>query len=246
MSVEYVFTIDVFTPDTMPMARLADYLAELAHLVGHKETTHFKRVELGSAKLAYSVADATSARVEQRIVAAPSGEGPREAVEAFKRLDDMLAADNAVGSLQKATGGGVVIQFPGRLRPAELTLPAFRQPGTIDGEVVSLGGKDKTAHVILRDGSVTYSNISVTRDQAKRLAPFLYQGKVRLSGTGRWQRETNGAWKLLTFSVDDFESLDDAPLADVLSDLRAAAPRLTAEDAYNDIAALRLDDGEVH
>lgn len=246
MSVEYVFTIDVFTPDTIPMARLAEYIAELAQLVGHKETTHFRRVESGSAKLAYAVADSTNARVEQRIIAAPSGEGPREAIEAFKRLDEMLAADNAVGSLQKAAGSAVVIQFPGRLRPAELALPAFRQPGTIDGEVVSLGGKDKTAHVILRDGNVTYSNISISRSQAKGLAPYLYQGKVRLSGTGRWQRQTDGAWRLLNFAVDDFEILDDTPLSDVLRDLRTAAPQLVDEGAYFDIAALRIDDGEVH
>jgi hypothetical protein len=44
---EYTFRIDVFTPETMPMARLAEYLAELSKLVGHSQSTHFDRVAPG-------------------------------------------------------------------------------------------------------------------------------------------------------------------------------------------------------
>jgi hypothetical protein len=43
--VEYVFRIDAFTPDTLPMARLAEYLSALAKLLGHQEHTHFVRVD---------------------------------------------------------------------------------------------------------------------------------------------------------------------------------------------------------
>ena len=53
--VEYVLRIDAFTPDTMPMARLAEYLGALARLLGHAEHTHFVRLEEGSAKLVHRV-----------------------------------------------------------------------------------------------------------------------------------------------------------------------------------------------
>ncbi|HZL00812.1 MAG TPA: hypothetical protein VFC47_13045 [Caulobacteraceae bacterium] len=48
---EYTLWIDVFTLDTLPMSRLAQYLGALADLIGFKETTHFVRVEAGSARV---------------------------------------------------------------------------------------------------------------------------------------------------------------------------------------------------
>ena len=53
---EYRFRIDVFKPDTMPMGRLAEYMADLSQLLGEKEQVHFVRLEEGSKiELAYDL-----------------------------------------------------------------------------------------------------------------------------------------------------------------------------------------------
>lgn len=243
---EYTFRIDVFTPDTLPMARLAEYMAALADLIGHRESTHFTRIEEGSARLVSRVEDQDAQKVQRRLEAVTSANPPQGAAKAFKILDDMLAEDNAVGEVI-GPAGAVIIPFPGRTRPKALTFPAFRQDGSIDGQIVSIGGRDKTAHVTLQDGGLTYTNIDLNRDVARELAKHLYGTKVRLFGSGRWERHPEGAWKLLAFTVDRYEVLDDAPLGDVLAEIRSIpGSGAMGADAYNELMALRLGEDEIH
>lgn len=243
---EYTLRIDVFTPDTLPMARLAEYMAALADLIGHKESTHFARIEEGSACLVSRVDEQDAPKVQRRLEAVASHNPPQGTIKAFKALDDMLAEDNAVGEVI-GPAGAVIIPFPGRTRPKALTFPAFRQDGSIDGQIVSIGGRDKTAHVTLQDGGLTYTNIDLNRDVARELAKHLYGTKVRLFGSGRWERHPEGTWKLLAFTVDRYEVLDDAPLGDVLADIRSipgSSP--IGADAYDELMALRVGEGEIH
>jgi hypothetical protein len=44
----YQFYIDAFTPETIPMARLADYMASFAELLGHCEYVHLEKLKPGS------------------------------------------------------------------------------------------------------------------------------------------------------------------------------------------------------
>lgn len=243
---EYTFRIDVFTPATLPMARLAEYMAALADLIGHKESTHFARIEEGSACLVSCVEEQDAPKVQQRLESVMSPVPPQGAAKAFKTLDDMLAEDNAVGEVI-GPAGAVIIPFPGRTRPKALTFPAFRQDGSIDGQIVSIGGRDKTAHVTLQDSGLTYTNIDLNRHLARELAKHLYGTKVRLFGIGRWERHPEGAWKLLAFTVDRYEILDDAPLGAFLAEIRSIpGSGLASEGAYEDLMALRLDEGEIH
>ena len=41
---EYRFVIDALSPDTLPMARLAEYMGELARLLGRPDQVHFERL----------------------------------------------------------------------------------------------------------------------------------------------------------------------------------------------------------
>jgi len=45
---EYRFKIDAYTPDTMPMSRLAEYMRELSEMLGEPSAVHFERLEPGS------------------------------------------------------------------------------------------------------------------------------------------------------------------------------------------------------
>jgi hypothetical protein len=244
---EYIFRIDVFTPDTLPMARMAAYVGALADLVGHKENTHFVRIEAGSARLVSRVAPQDAPKVERRMAGVLTPNAVPAAARAFKVLDDLLAEDNAVGEVI-GPDGAIIIPFPGRNRPKALTFPAFRQDGSLDGQIVNIGGRDKTAHVILQDGAITYTSIDLSRDLARELAKHLYGQKVRLFGSGRWERHPDGVWKLLSFTVDRHEVLDDAPLSAVLAEIRASPHNGLVDDPaiYDGLMALRLGEGELH
>ncbi|MWV29154.1 hypothetical protein [Aurantiacibacter rhizosphaerae] len=243
--VEYVFRIDVFTPDNLPMGRLAEYLAALAKLIGHRDNTHFVKIEKGSAKLVHMVEPVDAPKVEKRLGRVRSGEAPKEAMQARAELDDLLANDNAVGTLSEVGTGRVVIPFEGRNRPKPLTFPAFREDATIQGQVVRVGGTDSTAHAIIQDGDTSHTNLSMSRDTAKRLAQLLYGPIVRLHGNGRFERLRDGEWKMLDFKVERFEVLDDATIGESIAALRSVQNNgLMSSNAYLEARSLAEDDEE--
>src|SRR4051812_2720236 len=95
--VEYRFAIDAFTPDTLPMARLAEYMGEFACLLGQTDHVHFARIEKGSATLVSTVEWEAIPKVRERVrvVKYRDPAAPTEAVRAFDNLDRRLALDNA-------------------------------------------------------------------------------------------------------------------------------------------------------
>lgn len=243
--VEYVFRIDVFTPDTLPMGRLADYLAALAKMIGHAEHTHFVRVEAGSAQLVHKVDPVDAPKVEARLNDVRLGQAPREAQKAQRELDELLADDNAVGTLSEKATGRVVVPFLGRNRPKPIVFPAFRENAVAQGQIVSIGGRDSTAHAILQDGDVVHVNLSMTRNIARELAPLLYGPIVRLHGNGRFERQNDGNWKMLDFKVDRYERLDESLPKDFLVELRAVpGNNLMSPEAYWNFRGERDEDGE--
>jgi hypothetical protein len=245
--VEYVFHIDVFTPDSLPMARLAEYLAALAKMIGHTDHTHFLRVDQGSAKLVHKVDLVDAPKVEARLNSVRLGSAPNEAMAARRVLEDLLANDNAVGALSEAETGRVVVPFLGRDRPKPMSFPPFREDTTIDGQVVSIGGRDSTAHATLQDGDVFHVNLSMKREVARELAKLLYGPMVRVHGNGRFERQPDGVWKMHDFRVERFEKLDERSVADTLAEIRQVPGNaLMAKSAYHDVASLRQegDQGE--
>lgn len=241
---EYVFRIDAFTPETLPMARLAEYLAELAKLLGHAEHTHFVRVDPGSAQLVHCVDAVDARKVETRLNGVRLGDAMKDALKAHRALEELLLNDNATGTLTEAVSGRVVVPFVGRNRPKLLGFPPFRQDTSIDGQIVNIGGRDDTAHATLQDGDIYHANLSMKRDLARELGKLLYGPIVRLHGNGRFERLPDGIWKMLDFRVDGFELPDEKSLPDAVSTLRrVAGGGLMSADAYKVVAGFR-DDGE--
>lgn len=241
--VEYVFLIDVFTPDTLPMERLALYLGALAKMIGHPEHTHFVRVDEGSAKLVHKIDAVDAPKVETRLNSVAVGSGPKDAMAARQALDDMLANDNAVGTLTEVATGRVIVPFEGRNRPKRLVFPPFRENTTIEGQIVNIGGRDTTAHAQLQDGDLYHTNVAMSREIARDLAPLLYGPTVRLHGNGKFERQVDGVWKLLDFKVDRFDVLDDKPIRETLAGARnLPGGGLTQPDSYERIRQLRDED----
>lgn len=243
--VEYVFSIDAFTPDTLPMGRLAEYLAALAKLIGHNDHTHFVSLEKGSALLVHKVDAMDAPKVESRLNGVRQGEASKDALSARQTLEDLLANDNAVGALIERGSGRTVVPFVGRNRPKPLTFPPFREDTTIEGQIVRIGGQDSTAHATLQDGDTYHSNVSMKRDVARELAPLLYGPPVRLFGNGRFERLPNGVWKMHDFRVDRFEKLDGRTIAEALETVRSL-PGNRLMDSHNSFnqGRLQADGGE--
>lgn len=243
--VEYVFRIDAFTPDTLPMGRLAEYLAALAKMLGHPDHTHFIRLDAGSARLVHKVDAVDAPKVEARLNSVRNGGAPKEAMLAKQSLEDLLANDNAIGTLSEAQSGRVVVPFVGRNRPKILSFPPFRENTTLDGQVVSIGGRDSTAHATLQDGDTFHVGLSMKRDVARELAKLLYGPVVRLHGNGRFERHADGIWKMLDFRVERFELLDETAIADTLARIRSIpGNRLLEDRAARDIQSLRDAESE--
>lgn len=219
MSMNYTFRIaDSYTPETLPMERLAEYMIALAKLLGEPHSVHFEGVRDGSAVLVAKVEIPAQPKVRERVYRLRAGDAPQEMVRAFNDLDDLLRKDNATGELA-SDDGGVVVPFPGRDRQQPITFGPFKQDGSLEGQVVRIGGTDETVPVHLRDGDIIHIG-QTTPDTARLIAPHLYGPTLRVHGTGTWFRDGDGAWLLKSFKISSFEVLDDADLDKVVSALR--------------------------
>ena len=215
---EYRFIIDAYSPDTLPMARLAEYMGELARLLGRVDQVHFVRLEEGSTVLVQRVEPEAAPDVTGRLHALRQDDPPEDAAKAFTALNRYLADDNATGILQE-NDGAEVIRFPGREEPAPLTFGAFNQTGVLDGILIRIGGRDDTVPAHLRDGD-TIHLCNATREMARRLAVHLYGPPLRVHGDGRWERDADGCWVMKRFNIKSFDELDDTPLGEVAQRLR--------------------------
>lgn len=89
----------------------------------------------------------------------------------------------------------------------------------VEGQLVRIGGKDKSIHAQLRDGA-TFYNCQMTRGLAMEMCHFLFGPTIRVTGQAKWQRDRDGDWQLQAFFANKFEEMDDAPLAEVVRTLR--------------------------
>jgi hypothetical protein len=243
---QYRLKIDVFSVDSLPMGRLAEYMTELARLLGEQEHVHFSHLENGSAVLVSNIDELALPKVAERVQKVREGRAPKEAMQAFRTLDGLLAKDNAVAVLIPPDCTNV-IEFPGRTRPKPVRYGPFREHGTLDGVLIRIGGRDETIPVWLRDGEVEY-HCQVREEVARRIAPHYLGGTLRVHGSGKWVREENGSWVLQQFDIEDFELLDDSRLVDVVGKLRAVEGSTwhKSDDPIRDVLGLRRDNGDHH
>jgi hypothetical protein len=219
---EYRFEIEAYTPDTIPMARLAQYMGDLAELLGEPARVHFDRVATGSVILVHHVEDEAVPKVEMRVEKAKRGEGPSEAIGAIRKINQKLREDNGTAFL--ACDSAEIIRFPGRQEPEPISFDAFNQQGSLDGQLIVLGGTSDPVpvHIQCRDTGVVHL-CDARRTLAKALAPYYLGAEVRVYGTGRWFRDEQGNWRLERFHISGFEVLSEQPLTSAIAGLRAVS-----------------------
>ncbi len=248
MSTEYRFRIDgPYTPDSIPMERLAEYMTALSKLLGEEKNTHLGTVEPGSAVLVANVDDVATPKVLGRVSMLGTEQVLPDVRKAFGVLDDMLRKDNATGVLLSEVNA-IIIPFPGRERPEPLVFGPFKQDGTLDGQVIRVGGRDATVPVHLRDGAVIHSGLHTNPELAQAIAKHFLGPTIRVHGTGTWFRSGDGTWELKGFKIASFDVLDETPFKQVVSDLRHVKGSQWNElpNPVRELLERRHDEGDAH
>lgn len=234
-SEEFRFRIDAYTPETIPMARLAEYLQELATILGETDAVHFVRLEASSTVVVHKVEHEAVPKVRDRVAAVARGNGTRSAMRAYRAINRMLRADNGAGALEEPTGTEI-IRFPG-IKEIE-RFGTVTQQCFVDGEVVRIGGTRERVPIVLRSEAEMIADCYTSRATAKRLAAHLFE-PVRLFGNGRFAREDDGSWKLEYFVFESFTQLLDEPLSSVVEALRAIPGGEWGENALDELRLIR-------
>ncbi len=218
--VEYRFVLDAHTPDTIPQARLAEYLADLAALYGEERAVHFVRVEESSLAVVSEIDFDADSDVAERLQTADSDVAPADLKRAYQSLRQRVTKDGGAAYVSK--GSARILNFPNVQHPEEpLVYGPFWQSGHLSGTVILLGGKSDPVSVKLQDSNGDTYLCKIHRSKAKCLRDYLFEQPVRVTGRGKWLREATGQWRLEQFDIDDFTPLNDAPLTDTIARLRA-------------------------
>jgi hypothetical protein len=217
----YRFRIDAFSPESIPMTRLAEYMGDLATLLGNRERVHFVGLESGSTVVVQRVEHEAVPKVRTRINGVRNRTAPEEAIQAYAKIDKRLRDDNATGVVESVEENGdvrKVIEFPGTAKKLIEKFDSISQPGSIDGLLIRVGGKDETVPVYLEEED-TVHHCTSNRTVAKRLSPLLFE-VVRVHGVGTWNIDDFGNWIMEGFRINDFEKLDTMPLGKAVDEIR--------------------------
>lgn len=238
----YRLRIKNFTPENIPMSRLAEYMLRFATLLGERSSVHFEKIETGSAQVVARVEKPATHIVKERLEKATKGIGPAEVMRAVREIDDLLQADNSSGELTGPNKTNI-IQFPGITRPIPPTYGPFKEQSFLDGQIIRIGGKGDTIPVHLLQGDRTHI-CSTSVELSKELSQYYREGIVRVFGIGKWFRTKDGTWQLQDFWIDDYEILDTKPLNETRKELQTAGPTGWADvvDPLTDLKNLRSED----
>jgi len=221
MSKRYTLYVEAYTPETMPMARLAQYMQNLAAMLGHDAAVHFETLKPGSTQIVSRIDHEDVPKVATDLAQLKRGEGTPEAKKAQAAIDQLLAEDNATGFVYEDDDENAkIIAFPGVTRPKPTTFGPFNEEGSLDGVLISVSGADQTVHLQLQNGDIRYTGIETNRETARRLAKHMYE-PVRVFGTGRWLRDQEGTWLLKRFKVESYKVLRSDDLKEAIDQMRA-------------------------
>ena len=216
---EFDLRITAYTPETIPMERLAQYMLELAALMGNTAHVHFGKLRKGSTRLCARVEREDVPKVIERVASTNRTDAPADVMRAVRSINALLREDGARGTLKH--GSAQIYKFPGADEQIPKQIGPIKEAGVLDGEIVRVGGKDKTIHILLvgPDGQ-EYKLVTTSRDVAKSMANYLYT-PVRVTGTGTWSRNEEGNWELDSFNVQGFEPIEERSLIEAFAALQS-------------------------
>lgn len=244
MSKSYTMHIGAYTPETIPMVRLAEYMQNLAIMLGRESAVHFRKLEPGSMCLTADVEAPDSLEVAPRLGLVKSGEGDPRAKKAYDAINNMLADDDTSGYIcEEGDNNAKILDFPGAYKARMKAFGPIEEDDSIEGILLRVGGAGRFVRLQLQDGQSKRSNIEIDREMARRIAKHLFR-PVRLFGTGRWLRNEVGNWILQNFRVKSFIELEEGDIEELIKQLRASKGSRWGEmdDPMSVLMSLRHDD----
>lgn len=213
---EFRWILEGFTPETIPMSRLAEYMQQLARLLGEEPSVHFVRIERGSVALVANADLGASGKVASRIGAVRRGSAPRDAMAAHSAINSMLETDRAAASLKQ--GGAIVLRFRG----AKSSTPAaaeIEDHGSLVGDLYQLAKSRNgyQARLQVKGGAVF---CAATEQAAMDMRNLLFE-RVRVHGKGLWRRGDDSAWSPTDFTILGAKKVERAKLRGAVDSLRA-------------------------
>ncbi len=221
---ELSIVIPGYTPETMPLDRLIDYLQQMAVVLGDPENLHLIEIRKSSVMPVLHAPKATALEARERAQRVQRGDGTKRQKDAYDKIRRMVRRD-AVGATYAGrpallkTAERVILEIPAAAEDLGV-VEGLRQATSIDGQLIRVGGAgdDAALQIQLLDGRIL-SGFTAKRQLAKDLATLLWE-PVRLSGVGQWCRDSEGTWNLIRMQVQSFERLDEEDATLTLEKLR--------------------------
>lgn len=211
----FEFTLPGYTPETMPLDRLIEYLNQLMVILGNPSDLHLVDIEPGSTKPVLVMPHHAAVKARQRARETWEGGGSERRRGAYQRIRRMVADDGgkpAVLTTREAT----ILEFPSVDLGADQEINTLRQASSVSGELLRVGGDGEFDQILLKDFSgEIVSGCFATKDVAKALAKCLHE-PVRLSGIASWHRDRHGRWRINRMKVQAHDLLDKDSLGDAL------------------------------
>lgn len=214
---EFRWVLKGHTPETLPMARLAEYMQEVARLLGEPRSVFCLRIEKSSvAAVCKAATPEVGGKVSARVDAVRIGKSTIEARNAYNKINEMLCEDNATAFLKK--NSAIIIKFPGIVERNTDPL-VVSDYGSVDGYLYMLSQSKDGFRARLRIDESTL-NCTVKGSALQDMKDLLFE-TVRVSGQGRWQRNDDGIWHPISLCIDAAKLLKRSSLKQAVKDLQS-------------------------
>lgn len=240
--IEMSWILEGRSPDQIPMVRLAEYMQQLAILLGETESVHFDRIEKACTKLVARFDGGLPAqKAQSRAYAVRERRAPADAMRAYRRLDEMVGEDR--GNARLTFGSAAILRFPGRVSVIPQKSLRLIDHAHITGKLYALSGEASSgvkARIRPRDGS---GYVACTADDAigRKLGKY-FLDTVRAYGRGVWTRSNDGHWCCESLHILDVVPVKDISLRDAVNELRKIEAEWP-EDPLSEWEALEEKDG---
>lgn len=235
----YSLRIKGFSPQTLPLSRLGDYVSALADLIGEDVQVSFERVTKGSAQLNVLIDDNDVDVAVNRIRLAPSAEEGSLYRRGYEKIQSLLSADKTSAEF-KPKNGATILKFPGAPKNS-LRVSIIKDSGEINGRIIKVGGRDETIPVSLRTPDGDIVNCTANVEMARKLKQYLLEPiDVILIGVGKWKRSEIGKWEAIDFRISEFSVINFDNIENEIDRVRMAGSGWdNTQDVAQELSRLR-------
>ena len=248
-SEKFEFWIDAYSPETIAMKRLGEYMTRLGKLLGQEDRVHFEELKGGSTAIGYRVEREAVNKVAQRLQDVKTAEAANDVMYAHDELNEMLRSDGAVAEVRQVVNDKPValLRLAGREIPKPEKVGPFSEPAAFKGELIRIEGADQTKHASIKDSQGRLWPGDMTLELAVQMRELLFEW-VFVEGIARWIRNEDGTWELKSFHIHSCKPLPKGTLGDDIKALRSIGGNKWKEmdDPVGVIRESRNGNDEIH